>query len=386
MADRIGVRMRKIYYLGYYETAEYRKNIKNISPASANKMDYIISAVERNNVSVEVLSPTVCNAGKKYRLVSKKSNIKLFWHLPLATNKLVKLLNRYFILFQLYFYILKNIGKNDTILVYHGLTYSSFLAFAKKIKKFNLILEVEEIYSDLSHLDNERKIEEKIFSIADSYLFSTELLNEKLNKENKPYCVIYGTYQTEDDRDCKFNDGKIHAVYAGTFDSRKGGALAAISSAEFLSSDYHIHIIGFGTPEDTEKVKKTIEEVLTKTDCAVTYDGLLSGEDFIRFLQSCHMGLSTQNPDAEYNDTSFPSKVLTYMANGLQVVSANVSVVKASKINDFISYYNSTTGAEIAEAIRNNKDKVSYDSRKMLTLLDENFVNDISHLIQGSIL
>ena len=98
------------------------------------------------------------------------------------------------------------------------------------------------------------------------------------------------------------------------------------------------------------------------------------------------MGLSTQNPDAEYNDTSFPSKVLTYMANGLQVVSANVSVVKASKINDFISYYNSTTGAEIAEAIRNNKDKVSYDSRKMLTLLDENFVNDISHLIQGSIL
>ena len=61
--------------------------------------------------------------------------------------------------------------------------------------------------------------------------------------------VIYGTYNVEKQIANKFDDGKIHCVYAGTFDPRKGG-MSAVNAAKFLDEKYHIHILGFGTEKD----------------------------------------------------------------------------------------------------------------------------------------
>ena len=46
-----------------------------------------------------------------------------------------------------------------------------------------------------------------------------------------------------------------------------------------------IHILGFGTDRDTENLKSIIDETNLKTNATVTYDGLLSGNEYIRFLQ-----------------------------------------------------------------------------------------------------
>ncbi|MBO5480980.1 MAG: glycosyltransferase [Clostridia bacterium] len=180
----------------------------------------------------------------------------------------------------------------------------------------------------------------------------------------------------------KWNDGRIHCVYAGTFDPRKGGVAAAAAAAQFLNSNYHIHIIGFGSENDKKLLINTIEEVQKKSDCIVTYDGLFSGDEYIRFIQSCDIGLSTQNPEAQFNDTSFPSKVLSYLANGLRVISIRIKALETSAVNDLLYYYNKNDSKAIAQAIKSIDMSKSYDSRTKIEELDEQFKKDIKQMIE----
>ena len=132
-------------------------------------------------------------------------------------------------------------------------------------------------------------------------------------------------------------------------------------------------------------VKQTIEEVNALGKCKVTYDGLKSGDEYIKFIQSCHIGLSTQNPNASFNDTSFPSKVLSYMANGLRVVSVKIKVLETSSINDFLYYYQGEDPQKIAKAIMSVSVKDNYDSRSVIYKLDNAFSEKLRMLFKGDI-
>ena len=305
--------MKKIYYLGYYDVLENKKENRNYVLAASNKMTYICSALRNVGYNVEVVSVAGTKNKKscagKYEKMKDGVNLKLFYSFGRG-NKIKNAIDRLIIKWQLFFYLLKHVKRGEKVLVYHSLGYSKIIKFLKKIIGFKLILEVEEIYSDVSGDNKTRRIEQDIIDVADAYVFPTELLEEKLNKKNRPSLIIYGTYQVEEDRNCGFEredlKGKIHLLYAGTFDPRKGGAIAAAAAAEVLPSDYYIHVLGFGSEKDTDNLKEQIKYISEKAEAGVTYDGLLSGEEYIRFVQSCQVGFSTQMPDAAFNETSFP--------------------------------------------------------------------------------
>ena len=147
-------------------------------------------------------------------------------------------------------------------------------------------------------------------------------------------------------------------------------------AAEYLPENYHIHICGFGNLEDVEAVKKQVVEVKGKSISTITYDGLKKGNEFVEFLQQCHIGLSTQKPEGVYNDTSFPSKVLTYMANGLAVVSIKIPVLEKAAIADALSFYESPSGKSLAEAIM----KCNYNQSSK-ELLNQKFKENIKSTI-----
>ena len=193
---------------------------------------------------------------------------------------------------------------------------------------------------------------------------------------------MHGTYNVEKQIADKFDDGKIHCVYAGTFDPRKGGVAAAAAAAEFLTEKYHVHILGFGTEKDRKLLINTIEDVKAKTDCTITFDGLKSGEEYIKFIQSCHIGLSTQNPNAKFNATSFPSKVLSYLANGLRVVSIKIRALETSDVNDLLYYYEDNDPQKIAEAVMTVDVTDNYDSRAKINELDKQFKQDFNKLLR----
>ena len=168
----------------------------------------------------------------------------------------------------------------------------------------------------------------KMIDVADKFVFSTDLLNDKVNGQKKPHLVIYGTYRCEPVMSERHKDNKVHVVYSGTLDPNKGGAMAAVGVAASLPSTYRVHILGFGNPGEVQAIKELCEEISSKGGAVVSYDGVLKGSAYIDFLQTCQIGLSTQNPDAAFNNTSFPSKILSYMSNGLQVVSIDIEAVR----------------------------------------------------------
>jgi len=379
---------KNIKYYCYYDTINKKITNRSYCLAATNKIDYISQVLNSNSLSVELISLAIGNnrsswftylSSSTIRL-NKLTTLKLFPSIA-SKNVFIRVIGRILTKILFIYDVLLNCNKDDIIIVYHSLGYSNIFCILKKIKKFKLVLEVEEIYADISGKEKDRKNEFKFFKAADAFIFSTEFLEETINVTHKPYTVVHGTYGVEHDRSFRFEDDLTHVVYAGTLDPRKGGAIAAAAAAEFLDENYHMHIIGFGNTYDIESIKRVIEDTKKKTKCSLTYDGLLSGEDYIRFIQACDIGLSTQNPNAAFNVTSFPSKVLSYMANGLRVVSIRIQVVEKSAVGDLISYYEEQTPQNIASAIRNIDFLKTYDSRKRIRELDMLFQQDIKQLL-----
>lgn len=385
--------MSELKYIAYYSDPDESKHRK-AAPSADTKIDYIVSVLMREGCNVKVISKCgveKCESILKYDedyAIEKNGTMVRF--VPSLTSKFrpLRFFTRIYTNLKINRLIKKEcLGTDCKILIYHSLGMYSVIKYLKKRKK-PFILEVEEIYSDVmaKKKKQNRKKEDFMFSAASSYIFSTELLNRELNNGNKPYVVCNGTYNTtqklveekifDDDKD------KIHCVYAGTFDPRKGGGAAAAAAAAFLPPNYHIHILGFGNDTDTRVMKDLISEVSKKSVATVTYDGLLSGEEYIRFIQSCDIGLSTQNPDAAFNATSFPSKILSYMSNGLRVVSIRIPAIEGSAIGKYMYYYDKQTPEEIAKAIMAVDLNDDYNGRQVISKLDAEFSYDIAKLME----
>ena len=371
-------------YFGYYAD-DKRLDKVNCTLAAVNKMNYIADVIAKVAGSTEIISfSSILGGSQKSECIQLKNDVSVkYFDLKSYKSRIVRVILRFFDKLKLLLWIIKNVDKDEPVIVYHSLGYVNLINIAHKLKKFKLIYEVEEIYADVIGKKRLRKHEIKILKSADAYIFPTKLLSDLINESKKPEVFIHGTYKVEHNREVSFNDGKIHIVYAGTFDPRKGGALAAISAAEFLSSNHHIHIIGFGNDEDIKNIKERIDEISEISQATVTYDGLLSGEEYIQFIQSCDIGLSTQNPNAAFNDTSFPSKILSYMANGLRVVTIRIPTIEQSAIGNNMYYYDEQTPKKIAEAIMSVDFSQPYDSRKTIMELSNNFTKELDLLLNN---
>lgn len=379
--------MKKIRYIGFYDLLETRFQ-KNSCLSAINKMNYIVEAINHMGIKVEIVSPSwYVDSNAPYTKPNKNiidDNISLIQGPSFGTkNKITGKIKYYVSLIWLFYYLVLNVKKEEEILVYHSLPLMKPLLLAKKIKKFKIIYEIEEIYSDVNKSSlKQRKKELKVLSKGNKYIFSTELLSEVVNKASKPELIIYGTYKVEYRKSKINDDGKIHVVYAGTFDSRKG-VIEAISCARYLDNKFHVHIIGFGNESEKINIEELIEKVSKETDCTITYDGLYKGEEYIKFIQSCHIGLCTQDTNASYNNTSFPSKILSYMSNGLQVVSIKIKSLESSKISNVLNFYESNTPSNIAYAIKKIDISKNIDNREIVKNLNKEFIVDLKKLLEG---
>ena len=369
-------------YIAYYTTADDKRLS---SPAANAKIVSISKAIAKNDERVTVLSS--CTVAKqkgfvKGRFFKLTDNVYCKQYSLFGTSfGPLRRLQYYCANARIFLTLLFKAKKNENVVFYHAIERSFPVLWAKKIKKFRLILEVEEVYANASELTPQYvAAEQKCLKSADAYIFPTKLLNDKVNTEGKPYCIIHGTYEAEPVMAVADSD-KIHAVYAGTLDTLKGGAEYAVAAAEFLDEGYHIHILGFGSEEQVNGIKQKIEDVSKNTRCGVTYDGCLLGEDYLKAIQSFHIGLSTQNPNAEYNDTSFPSKILSYMANGLKVVTVRIPVVETSAVDKYMYYYDEASGQKIANAIKKAAEAEFIDSREIINELNSEFVKEINNAL-----
>ena len=348
---------KKIKYIGFYNLKELQYQRVG-SHAAINKMDYITQALIELGYHVKIISPSwVIDAYNNAPFILSNKILKaekkeiLFAPSIGTSNKLTRAIKIIFTLLWLFFYLVINVKRNEKIIMYHSPWLVFPILLAKKIKGFYLILEVEEIYSDVSSLHSYfDSLEQKIFAKADSFLFSTELLSEKIALE-RPFVTIYGNYSFEEKTDrLQRTDNKIHLLYAGIIDFEKAGAFNAIEIAPFLNDNYQINIIGFG---ETKKLIERIAVINEFSSCKIVFDGLKINNEYSEYCRNCDIGLSTQKMNGAYLDTSFPSKILSYLGMGLPVVSCYISCVAQSKIADLVTYYKEDSPESIAKAVLN---------------------------------
>lgn len=378
--------MSKIIYIGYYD--DLANKTRRFAPSAVNKMNYIINSINELGFIVYLVSlsmltteDAIYEKGSFYR-INKKLKVKYFS--SFRDGAIIGLINRILLPIKLFIFLFFLTKKNDIVIVYHNTFFSSYkpIKFLKALIGFTLILEVEEVYSNLESGISFSE-EKKIFDIADKFIFSTELLDNIVNTYLKPSLIIYGSYEVSKTDLSKFDDNRIHVVYAGTFDPRKGGAAVAAAVAAFLPENYIVHIMGFGSDTQVQSIKSTIDKTSKVINAKILFEGCLLGKEYTDFLQKCHIGLSTQYPDNVYNETSFPSKILSYMANGLQVVSIEIEAIKQSKIGNHIFFYRKQEPQEIAKAIieLSNMTGLMKDPRDIIMSLHNDFNVKLKELL-----
>lgn len=373
-----------VYYVGYYSCDAIQDEQRVVAPPAENKMNYLISALsEALGEPFEVVSPAQTKA---YQLI-KGSKTEIQKHAWLKTfitlnskHKPVRIFGHILTRLSFFLYLVMNVKKDDRVIVYHSLALRNTIRILRKWKKCDLTIEVEELYSDVTENEHQRQKEIAYLQIADRYIFITDLLRREINTEKKSI-LSHGTYWALPDYGFRFEDDKIHVVYAGTFCKTKGGAYTAIEAAEFLDDRYVLEILGGGSDEENAAVQDLIDEVSKKTDCEIRYVGFKSGEDFDSYIQACHIGLSTQQPGGKFNATSFPSKVLMYMSNGLRVVSVRIPAVETSLVGERVYYYDHQDAQEIAQVIRSVSFDDGYDSRTHLADLHTGFLKQLKDLL-----
>lgn len=376
----------RIKYVCYYHSLEPNKPRECVQ-AATTKIDYTISVLNRIGYDVDIISPAIISAKKICFSAggTNKIDCNTLRHFPsfgFLSSRYFRYLSRKITNFYFKRYLTNNINTGEQIIVYHSIGYCSQLLELKKKIGFKLIGEIEEIYQDVHPQTPKLNNDEYSFCVeSEKYIFPNAVLNEKINTQNRPYLVIHGLYNIQLVTERRFDDGKIHVLYSGTFDPVKGGAHATLEMAQYLPSNYHVHVTGFGNENQVKMVSEKYSQIRGHTECDVTYHGFISREELNTLMQKCHIGLCTQDPTKELNLTSFPSKILNYMSNGLVVLSGCNRAIEESAVGDLVYYYNEHTPEVIASAIVEIRTPNGDKCKERLRMLDKEFENNLRELL-----
>lgn len=354
--------------------------------SSMDKLEYIVSAINRCGENVDIISPS-CTRNKKgfYKgRVDALNDGNRVISAPTfgVASSLGRILQRSFALLWLMYFLVFRCQKGERIAVYHSVFYVPALVVAQKLRKIRVLLEVEEVFHELSAETSgwRVKMEESVIRKAESYIFASKQLEQRCNQKNKPYAIANGRYIAAPAYEQPADDGKIHLVYAGLIEREKV-AFNSVRTALYLPENYVIHIIGYGNDEDIQALKELVDEVNGKARCRVVFDGTKRGEEYDRYLQQCHIGLCPLIGGSTFQNACFPSKITSYLSNGLLVVTTENEVIRTSEYGRMISFSEDYSPEKFAKAIL-AVEMQSINTRETITTLDKAFVEKMAQMLR----
>lgn len=377
-------------YIGFYDFPETSTNrVSNL--AATNKMNYIASAINKAGYKVEIISPSWIGEGSSVavelgRKVEKNSYTDVIFVPSWRTKKKIfRNIKIIFSLFWLFMYLMIHTKKSEKIIAYHVPWISWPLRAAKFFKKFHIVLEVEEIYGEVWKESKKfSEMENKLIASANSYIFVSDILEKHINKKNKPYIILYGSYETVLKPIEKVKkDGIIRLLYAGSIDSTKGGAFNAVNSLKDLPRNYKLHIIGHGSIEQQEKLRVKINEINSEKGYeACVFDGTLHGQEYSNYLLQCDIALNPQK-QGSYMHTAFPSKIISYLSHQLIVISTDIESVRNSEIAEYIIFLENESSTSISKAILDADLSLrdSLNDTSIIKKMDQKFVSELEELL-----
>lgn len=373
-----------IYYVAFYNPIEELGN-RVANYAGEDKIDYICKAINEIGEQVTILSNTKSIKNKYLKKVvynkTDQKRVIMFASFP-KKGKLLHSIDVVFGYFQLSKFLIKNVREKDVVIVYHSLGYRNLIGQIRKIKKFRYILEVEELFQYIEEAKSSFKSKENVvFKRPDGFIFSNSYLDKIINVNKKPSVIVNGIYKIEPKIVDKGGSNKVNVVYAGSLELQKGVDYV-IRAAEFLDQNFEIRIIGFGSEVNKKRILNLIEKTNEKSRCIVYFDGTYKGKEYFEYLQNCDIGVCIQSPDDSFNMYEFPSKIFSYMSNGLKVVTNRLKQIEQSKVYSYITVANSVDPKEVARAIHNAQ-VADENPESILKALDYEFKLELKKLLEG---
>jgi hypothetical protein len=368
-----------LHYIGTYTTYPDKRNY-NFAPSGVSKMDYIISALSSTNNEFCIYVPHISRIKelKYYPASSEEYNgVKVLYERTFGIpNFFFKISAVIFSYYNLIKYILK-LGKDDIVILYHSESFSKIIRFLRKIKKFKLIIEVEEIYSAVYNKSlKEINREIKSLSNADGFIYVNEIMND-IFSFNKPYAIAYGDYRIKRELIKKKNtSNRVKLIYAGIISSQGSDVYSAINVVEHLPENYYLEIAGYGSKENIDTLLDTI-----KDNKKVKYVNNLWGQEYEDFLFDSNFGFAIRDITiSQYY--SFPSKVMIYLSHGIIPICTPLKCITESRVAKSVIFVESNNPEDIAKQILDT-DRLKYmDINKNLSELDDEFKAKFNQLIK----
>ncbi|MBP3633977.1 MAG: glycosyltransferase [Oscillospiraceae bacterium] len=374
-----------VYYIGFYDTMTDGHFSRAVSPAAVRKMDYVIDKIAQLGKDITVVSTARANAKTKglQNKVRVNDRIKIdYFPLGNFSAKLLRSASEKLMPLWLFLYCLFRIGKDDKVVYYHSPVTDGAVRIAKKLKKFDLIAEIEEIYSLVWNRNRRDTRSEQRFlrQCTEKAIVVSESLKNYL--KHPTAVVSYGSYATCTKPKIRRNDDDIMLVYSGAFDKVKGGAFAALEIMQHLPENYRLVLSGKCSDALLPELHEKIAQInASRGEDNVRFAGLLPEEDFEQLLRSADIALNLQNEGA-FSGFLFPSKLLTYLCYDLPVVTTPGESITASSLSDILYITGDYDAESIVQTILSVDIDHEDDYRRRLTEMDAQFVRQLGELLQ----
>ena len=344
-----------IHYIGWY-IGNSEKELYSCNVPALLKMRYIVEKLQYINKPITIFSLAKgTQEGLYRRRKSTENDVSIVYASGYtSTNRFADRINTIIKKFEFVRYVLFSVKKKDTIVLYHSTDYTHILSVLRKYFRRHVILEVEEVYGYAAQGDDRISLNSEFRSIPlmDEFILINDYLQEEFGLSKEKCVPCYGVVKLPNRRVNRYDDGKIHVVYAGTIEGRKQGAFLAVETSACLPANYITHILGFGKQEYIEALQKRVDEINHEKGAEVVrYHGFMTGDELDNLLFKCHIGISTYVQRDVFANNSLPSKILTYMCHDLAVVRGEASAFKTMDISKFWTLYRNGEPQDVADAI-----------------------------------
>lgn len=281
---------------------------------------------------------------------------------------------------KLTLHILLKISRlNDKIIFYHSPIYfipcMVFIALG-----YRVILQVNEVFYRTENYSRRkvhvyletlllRKIKEVIVSTEKLKNFLPSNVNI-ITEISGPLLKLEETRQGKKQRDCAKS-----LVYAGIIDTAKNrGAFMSAEVMTFLPKNYCLDIYGFGNSHDIIELKSFIANHGLQN---VSICEQLNPKELNCILRKYDFGLAIQNIDNQFSFSSFPSKIITYLGAGLEVICMNVDIINEWRFVKYVRYEHDNTAESIAKYIERLSFNAYIDTSSFASDYETSILNEL---------
>lgn len=276
-----------------------------------------------NNSNIDISVITVPSVKKYKGVIVKKYQ---FSHNNKSADYSVGFLdifpiNKIISTFKVYKLLRENHNNLNVLFIYSiqpHLYLASYLFKLKypKVKIVNLITDLPEFMNSTSNpfyiiLKNiERYIDMKFITKFNAFVLLSEYMKERLPINNKPYVVVEGIYNINDEVDFIRENVEIKQImYSGTLAKSYGIMNLVHAFSKIKNDNYRLVICG-----DGDSKEEIIE--FSKKDSRIQYLGSLKREEVLKLQKQSSLLVNPRTPEGEFTKYSFPSKTMEYLASG----------------------------------------------------------------------